>query len=203
MKDLDLHREEGRQAHLRTRARLKGLREERLSRSGTWSIEHFSPPGEGQNCDHPYPSKIVRGGLPLYYCDDCEHGMLGLAPTEYLIPKQHLVAQALNMLGWMQAYDGPAAVAMGFIRAHPRLDKPDQPHLPPVSGLLEQAEAWKETFALMEKFAKGELGYEELEQRMIEEGSATHALTEGQSSENGITNTGTPLKELPSHKKPS
>jgi hypothetical protein len=129
------------------RARLDAIREK--PEDGQWRIEHFSVPKAAQECDHPFLRKLVKGGMPKYFCDDCE--WVYILPQAFAQPRQHIVPNALMEIAWVMKYDGPEAVAMGFTRPHIRLDKIDHPKLPPVEIIREQIAQWEEVLRIVDE----------------------------------------------------
>ena len=123
-----------------------------LLEQGPYDINAFSPPGEAFKCEHAMPRLVVRGGLPLYLCDDCEHYLLGIGAQAMVIPKQHIPAYSLFMMSHFLAYEGPQALADALVRPHVRLDKPVSPSLPPASIIGEMKEMWQETLHCLAEY---------------------------------------------------
>jgi|10_taG_2_1085330.scaffolds.fasta_scaffold29938_4 hypothetical protein len=126
--------------------------------SGEWRMEHFSVPQKARECDHTFLRKLVKGGMPKYFCDDCE--WVYVLPQAFAQPRQHIVPSALMEIAWVMKYDGPEAVAMGIMRPHTRLDKADHPKLPPIDIIREQRAQWEEVLHILDQAQEN--GYREV-----------------------------------------
>jgi hypothetical protein len=135
------YEEEAQQELTEAKARLEAKKKVRLQ-DGPYDLGWFSPPGEALRCEHPLLRLMIRGGLPLYFCDDCEWGSLITSATA--IPKQHIPAYGLFMNAWFLKYEGPKALAEALIRPHPRNDLEGHPELPPIEVVREMKEQWAE-----------------------------------------------------------
>jgi hypothetical protein len=78
--------EERTEAKKRLEAKKKVLLEE----SGPYDLSWFSPPGEALRCEHAMPRLVIRGGLPLYMCDECDHYLLGIGASAFMRPHKRL-----------------------------------------------------------------------------------------------------------------
>lgn len=128
------------------KAELQAIKQQRLT-GGPWDLRGFSPPGEGIKCDHPIPRVVVPGGLPVYYCDECEHYLL--CNFAHILPKQHIPAYHLFALTNFLAYEGAQVTAELLQRPHIRLDQPDHPSLAPIEILREYAPEWREMLQIL------------------------------------------------------
>lgn len=152
------------------RRKIDAVRKLRLDGGDQYELEHFSPPGMVRTCEHKFLRKMVLGGKPDYFCDDCEWVMS--LPQPFAQPKQHIVAEALMKIGWVMKYDGPAAVAMGLLRPHKRLDKEGSPNLPPIKVIQEQRQEWQRVLEILQEY----------EQKILEAGdeaNGSHVLGDG------------------------
>jgi hypothetical protein len=125
--------------------RLEGLKKEELS-EGIWDLGMFSPPSAKFKCDHVTPWLVMRGGLPLYRCDDCDHYFL-INAEGFVMPKQHIAAYGLFLMAHFLKYEGPDALAQALARPHVRIDKDGHPNLSPIEIMNEFREEWDEAMA--------------------------------------------------------
>ena len=123
-----------------------------LDESGPYDLSWFSPPGEALTCEHVMPRLVIRGGLPLYMCDDCDHYLLGIGASAFIIPKQHVPSYSLMLMSHYLQYEGPKALAQALVRPHHRIDLPDAPSLPPVAIIEEMEEMWKQTLEHLSEY---------------------------------------------------
>ena len=123
-----------------------------LDESGPYDLSWFSPPGEALTCEHVMPRLVIRGGLPLYMCDDCDHYLLGIGASAFIIPKQHVPSYSLMLMSHYLQYEGPKALAQALVRPHHRIDLPDDPSLPPVAIIEEMEEMWKQTLEHLSEY---------------------------------------------------
>lgn len=147
---LEKYREEARQAHLANQERLQAKKEVMLNGDGKYDVSHFSAPGEMRECEHLFLRKMVLGGQPEYYCDDCETELH--FPSPFARPKQHVAAIALQKLAFCMKYMGAEQVAMQLTRPHPRYDLEGAPELPPLEVIREQKAQWTETLRLLDEY---------------------------------------------------
>jgi hypothetical protein len=131
------YEEEAHQELTEARQKLEAKKKVRLA-DGPYDLGWFSPPGEAQRCEHTMLRKMVLGGLPLYFCDDCEWA--SLITSAMAIPKQHIPAYGLMLGAWFLDYEGPEATAQALMRPHSRKDKEGAPMLPPLEVLRERKE---------------------------------------------------------------
>ena len=141
-KEAKLERTEARQ-------RKDAVRKERLA-PGPWDADAFSPPGESGRCEHKFLQKMVLGGQPEYWCDDCETEIV--LPSGFYRPKQHVSAVALQKLLWCMKHLGPKAVAVGLLRPHARYDLPGSPELAPIALLEEYQGELRELSGYLDEF---------------------------------------------------
>jgi hypothetical protein len=143
-------RKEAQEAYLAERERLHAKKEQMLDTHGVYELGSFSVPGEMRRCEHRFLRKMVLGGQPDYYCDDCETELS--FPNPYGRPKQHIVPHAMMKLGWAMKYEGPRFVADTLLRPHLRLDLKDHPSLPPIEIIREQKDQWREVMRILEEY---------------------------------------------------
>ena len=123
-----------------------------LDESGPYDLSWFSPPGEALTCEHVMPRLVIRGGLPLYMCDDCDHYLLGIGASAFIIPKQHFPSYSLMLMSHYLQYEGPKALAQALVRPHHRIDLPAAPSRPPVAIIEEMEEMWKQTLEHLSEY---------------------------------------------------
>ena len=136
------------EASLRLDAKKKVL----LDEAGLWDLSWFSPPGEALKCEHPMPRLAIRGGLPLYVCDECDHYLLGIGVSAFIIPKQHLVPYCVMLMSHFLKYEGPKALAESLHRPHKRLDREGNPALPPIETLKEVEQMWEQAIGYLTEY---------------------------------------------------
>lgn len=163
----DLARRQEQEHLTAAKQRVEAIKEERLSK-GEYDLSWFSPPGEQDKCEHVFLRLIVRGGLPLYFCDDCEWAQL--VTMAYAIPKQHIPAYGLYMESWFLKYEGPKAMAQALIRPHTRLDKEGHPKLPPIEIVKEMKERYLEMLQYLSEYEQEALEEAENGHKEIESG---------------------------------
>ena len=135
-----------------SRLRLDAKKNVLLDESGLWDLSRFSPPGEAMKCEHPMPHLAILGGLPLYVCDECDHYLLGIGVSAFILPKQHLVPYCMMMLGHFLKYEGPKAFAQALHRPHKRLDREGSPALPPIAVLEEVEQMWEQAIGYLTEY---------------------------------------------------
>ena len=98
------------------------------------------------------PRLAIRGGFPLYVCDECDHFILGSGVSAFIIPKQHLVPYCVMLMSHFLKYEGPKALAESLHRPHKRLDREGNPALPPIETLKEVEQMWEQAIGYLTEY---------------------------------------------------